>query len=60
MWRRIVVTYVSEKNPPKCGGFDFQGKSMLLELFLNMDLPPVKYKNCFSLCEVHCDILKDW
>lgn len=33
---------------------------MLLELFLNMELSPVKCGNCFSPCKVHGDILQDW
>lgn len=48
-----------KRKSKTCGGCDIQGKSVLLELFLNMDLSPVKYGNCFSLCKVPGDVLKD-
>jgi len=44
----------------KRGGCDIQGKSVLLELLLNMELSPVKYGNCFFPCKEHGDILKHW
>lgn len=50
---------VFQKNIP-CWECDIHGKPMLLELFLNMELSPVKCGNCFSPCKVHGDILQDW
>lgn len=58
VWQRVIVTCVPGKTPA-CGGYDIQGKSVILELFLNMELSRVKYGKCFSQCKVNGDILKD-